>query len=98
MELGATWSNGRFPAHGRGLELVELQGAFQPKPFYVSAIRSLLALLPTNVNGFFPDQISNFVTFSCCIIPHSVLCLTCIIQGPIQFYLCVNQVTGHSLC
>lgn len=35
MELGATWSSG-VPAHGRGLNLDGLEGAFQPKPFYDS--------------------------------------------------------------
>lgn len=36
--LWAAWSTGRLPAHGKGLELDELEGPFKPKSFHNSVI------------------------------------------------------------
>jgi len=45
------------PAHGRGLEPDDLQGPFQPKPFYDSMTKNVVFILKGAFSGTFLDRI-----------------------------------------
>lgn len=48
--LWATWSMGGAPAYSRRLELDDLKGLFQPKPFYDSIILFCVCFVQTGQN------------------------------------------------